>query len=69
MLNVIVMIFFVNYTSFLEPASLYRLNGASLKADKIKAMPQQFSADKFVTKTVLCDVKRRHKSALFCGDG
>jgi prolyl oligopeptidase len=42
--------FFVNYTSFLEPASLYRLNGASLKADKIKAMPQQFSADKFVTK-------------------
>ncbi|WP_137224965.1 prolyl oligopeptidase family protein [Shewanella sp. MEBiC00475] len=41
--------FFVNYTSFLEPASLYRLNGASLKADKIKAMPQQFSADKFIT--------------------
>ena len=41
--------FFVNYTSFLEPASLYRLNGASLKADKIKAMPQQFDANKFVT--------------------
>ncbi|MGI2170387.1 prolyl oligopeptidase family serine peptidase [Shewanella sp. MF05960] len=42
--------FFVDYTSFLEPSTLYRFNGATLKADKIKGMPQQFAADKFETK-------------------
>ncbi|GGP88348.1 prolyl oligopeptidase family serine peptidase [Shewanella ulleungensis] len=42
--------FFVDYTSFLEPSTLYRLNGTTLKTEKIKGMPQQFAADKFETK-------------------
>ena len=42
--------FFVDYTSFLEPSTLYRLNGKTLKAEKVKGMPQQFAADKFETK-------------------
>lgn len=42
--------FFVDYTSFLEPSTLYRLNGTTLKIEKIKGMPQQFAADKFETK-------------------
>ncbi|MBM7074086.1 S9 family peptidase [Shewanella sp. 202IG2-18] len=42
--------FFVTYTSFLEPSSLYRVNGKTLSIKKVKAMPQQFAADKFTTK-------------------
>ncbi|WP_445775672.1 prolyl oligopeptidase family serine peptidase [Shewanella sp.] len=42
--------FFVDYTSFLEPSTLYRVNGATLNAEKVKGMPQQFAADKFETK-------------------
>ncbi|MCL1077359.1 S9 family peptidase [Parashewanella spongiae] len=41
--------FFVTYTSFLEPSSLYRVNGNNLSINKVKAMPQQFAADKFKT--------------------
>ncbi|PKG57887.1 MULTISPECIES: prolyl oligopeptidase family protein [unclassified Shewanella] len=41
---------FVDYTSFLEPASLYLFDSNSMKAKKIKAMKQQFAADKFETK-------------------
>ena len=42
--------FFVDYTSFLEPSTLYRVDGATLNAEKVKGMPQQFAADKFETK-------------------
>lgn len=42
--------FFVNYTSFLEPSSLYSFNAVTMKAEKIKGMKQQFAADKFETK-------------------
>lgn len=42
--------FFVNYTSFLEPSSLYSFNAVTMKAEKIKGMKQQFNADKFETK-------------------
>ncbi len=41
--------FFVTYTSFLEPASLYRVNANTLSFTKVKAMPRQFAADKFKT--------------------
>ncbi len=41
--------FFVTYTSFLEPSSLYRVNGSNLSINKVKAMPQQFKAEKFKT--------------------
>ena len=42
--------FFVDYTSFLEPSTLYRVDGATLNAAKVKGMSQQFAADKFETK-------------------
>ncbi|ABV88901.1 prolyl oligopeptidase family serine peptidase [Shewanella pealeana] len=42
--------FFVNYTSFLEPSSLYSFNAVTMKAEKIKGMKQQFAASKFETK-------------------
>ena len=41
--------FFVNYTSFLEPSSLYSFNAVTMKAEKIKGMKQQFDAAKFET--------------------
>ncbi|QSX38922.1 prolyl oligopeptidase family serine peptidase [Shewanella sedimentimangrovi] len=41
--------FFVDYTSFLEPPSLYEVDGASLKFNKLKAMPEGFDGSKFVT--------------------
>ncbi|WP_299805837.1 prolyl oligopeptidase family serine peptidase [uncultured Shewanella sp.] len=42
--------FFVNYTSFLEPSSLYSFNAVTMKAEKVKGMKQQFAAEQFETK-------------------
>lgn len=41
--------FFVDYNSFLVPSSLYEVEGKSLAITKLKSLPQQFSAEKFVT--------------------
>ncbi|MGB0894086.1 MAG: prolyl oligopeptidase family serine peptidase [Parashewanella sp.] len=57
--------FFVNYTSFLEPASLYRVNGKSLTITKVKSMPQQFAAEKFMTKQYFAKSKDGTKVPYF----
>ncbi|MCL1048699.1 prolyl oligopeptidase family serine peptidase [Shewanella abyssi] len=56
---------FVNYTSFLEPSSLYLFDGKSMKAKKIKAMKQQFVADKFETKQYFAQSKDGTKVPYF----
>jgi prolyl oligopeptidase len=57
--------FFVNYTSFLEPSSLYSVTGKDLRAEKIKAMPQQFAADKFKTEQYFATSKDGTKVPYF----
>lgn len=57
--------FFVDYTSFLAPSTLYRVNGATLKAEKVKGMPQQFAADKFTTKQFFAQSKDGTKVPYF----
>lgn len=57
--------FFVNYTSFLEPSSLYTVNAKSLKPQKIKGMPQQFAADKFKTEQYFATSKDGTKVPYF----
>ncbi|WP_133406955.1 prolyl oligopeptidase family serine peptidase [Parashewanella tropica] len=42
--------FFVNYTSFLEPSTLYHVDENTLTLSKLKGMPQQFAANKFKSK-------------------
>ncbi|NUZ11553.1 S9 family peptidase [Pseudoalteromonas sp. McH1-7] len=41
--------FFVNYSDFLSPASLYLVNGQSLEITKLKGNPSHFDSSKFVT--------------------
>lgn len=57
--------FFVTYTSFLEPSSLYRVNGKTLSIKIVKAMPQQFAADKFETKQFFATSKDGTKVPYF----
>ncbi|MFB2718630.1 prolyl oligopeptidase family serine peptidase [Shewanella xiamenensis] len=57
--------FFVNYTSFLEPSSLYTVNAKALKPQKIKGMPQQFAADKFKTEQYFATSKDGTKVPYF----
>ncbi|WP_394204379.1 prolyl oligopeptidase family protein [Shewanella waksmanii] len=57
--------FFVNYTSFLEPSSLYSFNAVTMKAEKIKGMKQQFAADKFETKQYFATSKDGTKVPYF----
>lgn len=57
--------FFVNYTSFLEPSSLYTVNAKTLNPKKIKGMPQQFAADKFKTEQYFATSKDGTKVPYF----
>ncbi|UJF23561.1 prolyl oligopeptidase family serine peptidase [Shewanella sp. OMA3-2] len=41
--------FYVDYNSFLEPSSLYEVQGKTLAINKLKSLPQQFNAENFVT--------------------
>ncbi|BBN82074.1 prolyl oligopeptidase [Pseudoalteromonas sp. A25] len=42
--------FFVNYSDFLSPSSLYLVNGASLEFTKLKGNKSHFDANKYVAK-------------------
>ncbi|GIU19224.1 MULTISPECIES: prolyl oligopeptidase family protein [unclassified Shewanella] len=57
--------FFVNFTSFLEPSSLYSFNAVTMKAEKVKGMKQQFAADKFETKQYFATSKDGTKVPYF----
>ncbi|GIU22028.1 prolyl oligopeptidase family protein [Shewanella sp. MBTL60-007] len=57
--------FFVNYTSFLEPSSLYSFNAVTMKAEKVKGMKQQFNAEKFETKQYFATSKDGTKVPYF----
>lgn len=57
--------FFVNYTSFLEPSSLYSFNAVTMKAEKLKSMKQQFAAEKFETKQYFATSKDGTKVPYF----
>jgi prolyl oligopeptidase len=57
--------FFVNYTSFLEPSTLYTVNAKTLNPQKIKGMPQQFAADKFKTEQYFATSKDGTKVPYF----
>ncbi|NLQ24892.1 S9 family peptidase [Shewanella sp. S-1] len=57
--------FFVNYTSFLEPSSLYTVNAKTLNPKKIKGMPQQFAAAKFKTEQYFATSKDGTKVPYF----
>jgi len=41
--------FFLNYTSFLKPATLYKVSGATGKLTQLKAQKSQFNSDDLVT--------------------
>ncbi|ACJ27525.1 Prolyl oligopeptidase [Shewanella piezotolerans WP3] len=56
---------FVNYTSFLEPSSLYLFDAKSMKASKLKAMKQQFAAENFETKQYFAKSKDGTKVPYF----
>ncbi|QYJ80371.1 prolyl oligopeptidase family serine peptidase [Shewanella acanthi] len=56
---------FVNYTSFLEPPSLYSVNSQRLTPSKIKGMPQRFAADKFTTEQYFATSKDGTKVPYF----
>ncbi|WP_445946727.1 prolyl oligopeptidase family serine peptidase [Shewanella sp.] len=57
--------FFVDYNSFLEPSSLYEVKGTDLAINKLKSLPQQFAADKFVTKQYFATSKDGTKVPYF----
>ncbi|ABE56218.1 Prolyl oligopeptidase [Shewanella denitrificans OS217] len=57
--------FFVDYNSFLEPSSFYQVKGAALAINKLKSLPQQFAADKFVTKQYFATSKDGTKVPYF----
>ena len=57
--------FFVNYTSFLSPSTLYRVEGQTLKMTEVKAMNQQFAADKFTTEQFFATSKDGTKVPYF----
>jgi len=49
--------FFVNYSSFTEPSSLYWVDGQSLKTEKIKYLPQMFAGDDFEAQQFMASSK------------
>ena len=57
--------FFVNFTSFLEPSSLYSFNAVTMKEEKVKGMKQQFAADEFETKQYFATSKDGTKVPYF----
>ena len=57
--------FFVNYTSFLEPSTLYLVDAKDLSIDKIKGMSQQFDAAQFKTEQHMATSKDGTKIPYF----
>lgn len=49
--------FFVNYSSFTEPSSLYWVDGQSLTAEKIKSLPHMFAGDDFKAQQFMASSK------------
>jgi prolyl oligopeptidase len=56
---------YVDYNSFLEPSSLYEVKGKTLAINKLKSLPQQFNAEKFVTEQYFATSKDGTKVPYF----
>lgn len=57
--------FFVTYTSFLEPATLYLVDGNTLAIDKVKGAPAKFDASKYQTQQYFATSKDGTKVPYF----